>query len=67
MKVVHGNSGGPVWRSTDGRFVGCAQLNVYDDLILDRAVPSPAGAIDRISTHANLILVQSALFLFEDL
>lgn len=64
MKIVHGISGGPVWRREDGRFLGCAQVNLYDDLVLDQALPSPGGAIDTISNHANLILVQSPAPLF---
>lgn len=53
IKILHGNSGAPIWRVADGRIIGTAQKNLFDSIVLSR----PIDIITEIDSYSDLIAV----------
>lgn len=53
VRIVHGNSGAPVWRLSDGKVIGTAQKNLFDQINLEQ----PLAGQTAISSYADLVVV----------
>lgn len=55
LKIVHGNSGAPVWRLRDGMILGTAQKNLFDTINLSSSI----AGVSELEVYSDLIVTTS--------